>query len=147
MYRTGCAICVILIDQNRDADLGRTNHADVDICIVESLEHLGSYAGVRLHACANDRYLSYMLFVINCFALELITPCLFQNCYRILQISSCNRKGDIFLVAAANRLKNNIYTNDLRRKNIEYLKCHTGFILNTYYRDSCYILIGCYTAD
>ena len=50
-----CFDTLFTVDQNGDLDLGSGNHLDVDICFIQSLEHLGSNAGVGLHACADDR--------------------------------------------------------------------------------------------
>ena len=54
MDRAHGALGVFLVDEDRELDLARGDHVDVDVRRVERLKHLGGNAGVSLHACAHD---------------------------------------------------------------------------------------------
>ena len=68
MYRIGRALRVSLMNQHGYADLGSGDHVDVDILVVERLEHLGRYAGVGHHAGAYDGHLRHLLIAGNALA-------------------------------------------------------------------------------
>ena len=120
-----CFDTLFTVDQNGDLDLGSGNHLNVDICFIQGLEHLGSNAGVGLHACTDDRNLGYVVGNFDLVGTEDVGRSLQ---YFICKVSTVSRNGkaDVFGAITADRLEDDVDIDLLGRQQREDLESDTG---------------------
>ncbi len=110
----GC-VSVVSVNEYRNLDLGGADHADIDLSLIESLEHLRGYACVALHACAYDRDLSYVLVEENV-ARAVGDNIILESVYGSLTVALGYGEGDVLLVVLTDGLENDVYVDALLRK-------------------------------
>ena len=103
------ALTVLLIDEDRDLDLRRRDHADVDTRAGQRLEHHGRNARVGRHACANDRNLGHLSVDRDILKVQVLLV-LAQNLADFLGLILRDREGDGLASLLANRCL--LYTSD-----------------------------------
>ena len=78
------AVCIVLVHQYRNTNLGCSNHLDIDTCIIQRLEHIGGHAHMRHHTGAHQADLGHIIVHLNAVIFEHILV-LFQHPAGIVQ--------------------------------------------------------------
>ena len=102
-----CTVAIRTIDQNRNLDLTGGNHANVNVCLEESLKHFCCNAGMALHTGADNGYLCDILVMHNTGSANQFNV-RGKSIKSILEIGFADRKADILRAVAADRLKNDV---------------------------------------
>ena len=98
---------VLLVDENGDLDLAGADHLDVDLSVVERLEHLGGNTGVALHARADDRDLGDLVVIEHFLGAEVLHVVL-QAVDRLLTSGLGYREADVLESVVADGLEDDV---------------------------------------
>ena len=130
MHRVHRALRVALVNQNGHADLGGGNHVDVDVVVVEGLEHLGRHAGVGHHAGSHDGHLGYVSAAGDALAAQ-AAHIVLDELHRGVRVVAGYGEGDILAVLTADGLQDYIHVDIFLCQQIEESERHARLILQT----------------
>ena len=116
MKNTNSLVCVICVDENGDLDFGCGNHGDVDLCVSESLEHIGSNAGVAFHTGTYDGNLCNRVIKKNLSTVVLVYVVVLEDFNSLLAVVLGNCECDVLCVVSADGLENDVNVDVLCRK-------------------------------
>ena len=134
--RLDSLVCVVGVDEDGDLDLGGRDHANVDLSVVERLEHLGRNARVALHACADDGDLGNII-VEEDLIRAVVEHVILDGVDRVLTSVLGDGEADVLLVVVTDGLENDVDVDVLLGKSGEHLERDSGNIGNALDRDPC----------
>lgn len=126
---------ILLFDQNRNLNLTRRNHLDIDVRVEQRLEHIGGDAGVRLHAGADDRDLRDVVVKHDAARAEQLGV-RFELLDRRIHLILFDREADVLRTVAADGLEDDIDVDVLLRELRENAERKARLIRNADDRDS-----------
>src|SRR5512135_2797041 len=132
---------VLLVDHDRDLDLGGRDHLDVDALAGQRLEHLGREPDVRAHADADDGHLGDPVVTDDFACLERLAALRLEHAHRLLVLVAIDREREIGVTRRADVLHDHVDVDVGRGDRAEDRVGDAGPVLDAHHRDLGFVAV------